>query len=115
MMKLNEKGLGKLYNSKACYYDDETEEEVVALSYFEHVFEFEADDFEPEPKKEPTVEQKPKEPEIRLSVEEAKGICSIIACFIMGKPRNLEDYKGFESMNRQILQIEQVEKKDESN
>lgn len=45
-MKLSEKGLGKLYNSKACYYDDETEEEVVALSYFEHVFEFEADDFE---------------------------------------------------------------------
>lgn len=62
-MKLSEKGLGKLYNSKACYYDDETEEEVVALSYFEHVFEFEADDFEPEPKKEPTVE---------LTLDEAK-------------------------------------------
>lgn len=104
-MKLSEKGLGKLYNSKACYYDDETEEEVVALSYFEHVFEFEADDFEPE------VQIKPKEPEIRLSVEEAKGICSIIACFIMGEPRNLEDYKGFESMNRQILQIEEAESK----
>ena len=44
-MKLNEKGLGKLYNSKACYYDPDTEEEVVALSYFEHVFEFEPDDF----------------------------------------------------------------------
>ena len=45
-MKLSEKGLGKLYNSKACYYDPDTEEEVVALSYFEHVFEFDQDDFQ---------------------------------------------------------------------
>lgn len=45
-MKLSEKGLGKLYNSKACYYDPDTEEEVIALSYFEHVFEFEPDDFD---------------------------------------------------------------------
>lgn len=73
-MKLSEKGLGKLYNSKACYYDPDTEDEVVALSYFEHVFEFEPDDFEPEPKKEPTVE---------LTLDEAKALLGRVPMFEM--------------------------------
>lgn len=67
-MKLSEKGLGKLYNSKACYYDDETEEEVVALSYFEHVFEFESDDFADV---------------VVLSVDEAKALLKRVPMFEM--------------------------------
>lgn len=65
-MKLSEKGLSKLYNSKACYYDPDTEEEVVALSYFEHVFEFEPDDFEGI---------------VCLSVEEAKALLFMSGIF----------------------------------
>ena len=96
-MKLNEKGWDKAkrYLCLECWKDSNWERP--------NEPEFESEDFKPE------VQIKPKEPEIRLSVEEAKGICSIIACFIMGEPRNLEDYKGFDAMNKQILQIEEVE------
>lgn len=100
MMKLNKKGWSKAerYLCPECWRASNWERP--------NEPEFEFEDFKPE------VQIKPKEPEIRLSVEEAKGICSIIACFIMGEPRNLEDYKGFEAMNKQILQIEGAEAND---
>lgn len=97
-MKLSEKGLGKLYNSKACYYDDETEEEVVALSYFEHVFEFEADDFQGM---------------VCLTVEEAKAVLDCVDACAFPSP-----FDGFVSKNillRDKLKkrIEQEEVQDE--
>ena len=88
-MKLSEKGLGKLYNSKACYYDPDTEEEVVALSYFEHVFEFEPDDFKDS---------------VILSIEEAKileNFCWRYASFLSPEEDAVHD--------KLVEQINQVE------
>ena len=88
-MKLSEKGLGKLYNSKACYYDNETEEEVVALSYFEHVFEFEPDDFRDA---------------VILSVEEAQAVLNTYAQ--VHSKLNAYGKAFYESLKSQIEQAE---------
>lgn len=89
MMKLSEKGLGKLYNSKACYYDPDTEDEVVALSYFEHIFEFEPDDFQGV---------------VCLTVEEAK----ILETFLWGCASLLstEEYAVYDKLVKRIEQAE---------